>query len=261
MSEPDHIATFNKKRYDTDYTVDDWSINSGEDKKDYFYQMSRVRLELIREYGAHKAVLDVGCGPGDYLRLSSDVIKHGTGVDFSRQFIAEAARRAERAGARNMDFVQGEAARLPFRSCSFDMVFTDSVLEITPGMDKAILEIGRVIQPGGVAVIGLGNSWSMNHIVCRAYPEHAVTCHIPVWRMKAMIRAAVFRVIKVRSFNLLPYWGGRPRWLRPLLRPFWKKFMQKKWHGKMLDEWVSGLPLVRLFVFRHLWIVRKMEMK
>ncbi len=46
---------------------------------------------------------------------------------------------------------------LPFKSGSFDYVYTMGTIEHAPEMDRCVAEVFRVLKPGGVAVIGVPN--------------------------------------------------------------------------------------------------------
>jgi hypothetical protein len=52
-------------------------------------------------------------------------------------------------------------------------------------------------------------------------------------------------------------WGDRPWWLKPLLHPVWTRLLAIRIKGRMLDEWISSLPLLRRFAFRHVLLCEK----
>lgn len=110
-------------------------------------------------------------------------------------------------------------------------------------------------------MLDLGASRSLNTVCCKAYPEIAPSFHIPRSRMRHILRSEGLEIVEHRAFQILPYWADRPAWLWPLLHPFWKRLMQRKVAGRMLDEWVSNLPLIRNFAFRHLIVAKKLNAK
>jgi len=63
--------------------------------------------------------------------------------------------------------------------------------------------------------------------------------------------------VERRCFQILPLWAGLPKHLWFLLHPRWERIMRRRIAGRMLDEWVSSLPVVRQFAFRHVLVVRK----
>src|SRR5438477_303443 len=86
-------------------------------------------------------VLDIGCGVGDDVRAIGAI-----GIDPSATMLAEARRRG---GA----FVRGEVLSLPFASGHVGGVRTDRVLQHVPDPDRALLELMRVLRPGGLVVL------------------------------------------------------------------------------------------------------------
>ncbi len=255
----DEVERINRQQYEKGYPYSLSAVMRGGvvDREEYFYKLSRVRVDLIRQIASGKVLLDVGCGAGDYLLAVRDVIARGVGIDLSSTMIREARLACAGSGGAPVDLLQGNALALPFAEGSMEAVFTDSVLVTVPRVEKAIAEIGRVLKSGGKALIGLGNCRSVNEAVCRAYPEAGVMCHVTPGQMRRMLTRSGLEVVGVRTFQILPYWGERPRWIRPLLQPFWKRLMAREWDGKMLDEHLSALPFFRMFAFRYLWICQK----
>lgn len=86
-------------------------------------------------------VVDVGCGVGDDARAIGAI-----GLDPSVTMLTEARRR------RGV-FVRGAVHDLPFGSGSLDGVRTDRVLQHVVDPDRALLELARVLRPGGLAVV------------------------------------------------------------------------------------------------------------
>lgn len=115
----------------------------------------RSRMEAVLRLvgdGCGEA-LDVGMGPG---RLASELVQHGwtvNGVDASAQMVAAAQRRMPETPER---LVQGEIESLPFADGSFDAVIATGVLEYSD-LEGALLEIARVLRPGGLAVVSYPN--------------------------------------------------------------------------------------------------------
>jgi ubiquinone/menaquinone biosynthesis C-methylase UbiE len=51
--------------------------------------------------------------------------------------------------ARNVEFVEGEAERLPFADETFDVVISNGVVDLIPDKDAVFGELFRVLAPGG----------------------------------------------------------------------------------------------------------------
>jgi SAM-dependent methyltransferase len=78
----------------------------------------RAELDLLHDVAKEgMRVLDVGCGTGRHLILLRDRLRLGVGVDYERSYIAEAANRA---GARQLHFVVGDATAIPV-AAEFDL--------------------------------------------------------------------------------------------------------------------------------------------
>ncbi len=220
---------------------------------DYSARMLALKFELIRQYCLGDPLLDVCCSTGVHLEALSGGRRLAAGVDFSFPFLAHARQR--RGGA--MVLVCANARALPFRSASIGSAYALSSLYHIPDAGEVIAEISRVLRPGGRCVLDMGNSTSLNTIVCRAYPELAEPCHMPVETMRRMILGAGLRVLVHRRFQILPMWGDRPARLGWLLSPRLARVMTTMVAGKMLDEWISSLPGLRQFAFRHVLVCEK----
>jgi SAM-dependent methyltransferase len=100
-------------------------------------------------------LLDCGCGPGsiscDFARILPAV--HVTGIDREESQIELARSRAAEQQIANVTFKVGSIYDLPFPDASFDVVFAHAIFEHLASPDKALVEILRVIEPGGIAAI------------------------------------------------------------------------------------------------------------
>ena len=97
-------------------------------------------------------VLDVGSGAGtDSLVAAQMVAPEGrvTGLDMTPEMLAKARAAAVEMGATNVEFVEGEAERLPFENESFDVVISNGVIDLVPDKDAVFAELHRVLRPGG----------------------------------------------------------------------------------------------------------------
>src|ERR687885_963383 len=93
-------------------------------------------------------VLDYGCGHGMAAVVLARRGARVTALDLSPGYLAEARRRA-RANGVTVDFVQGDAERLPFADGGFDRVWGNAVLHHLD-LRLAGAELSRVLAPGGV---------------------------------------------------------------------------------------------------------------
>lgn len=108
---------------------------------------------------AHGRVLEVAIGTGaDLPHYPADAVV--TGVDLSPGMLAAARARAAALG-REVELVEGDAERLPFRDASFDTVVCALALCSIPDPARAIAEMHRVLAPGGSLLLldHVGSTW------------------------------------------------------------------------------------------------------
>ncbi len=219
----------------------------------------QLRLDLVAQYAQSATVLDLCCGSGEHLIHFACKIKEGKGLDYSVPFVARAKKTTAELGIQNIEFVQGNARKMPFENSYFDLVYSFSSLYYIPNVEEVVNEIARVLRPLGKCVLDLGNLYSLNTISCRYYPDYAEHFDISVLHMRQYFRNANLNIQIHRAFQILPLWADRPKWLKPLLLPCWTRLLSKQVKGKMLDEWLSNLPGLNLFAFRHVFVCEKKQ--
>jgi arsenite methyltransferase len=97
-------------------------------------------------------VLDLGSGAGtDSLVAAQMVGPSGsvTGIDMTPEMLSKSRSAAAEMGLTNVEFVDGEAERLPFPDASFDVVISNGVIDLVPDKDAVFSELYRVLVPGG----------------------------------------------------------------------------------------------------------------
>jgi ubiquinone/menaquinone biosynthesis C-methylase UbiE len=231
-------------------------------KTAYDAKMMALRMRLLETYCVGKDVLDLCCGSGDYLIKLLDKVKSIAGLDFSRTLLG--ALKARLAGvpySEKVRVVEGDATSLPFELGTFDTVFSFTSLYYVPDGAKAISEAARVLRPGGVAILELGNLFSLatiTSLLCHKYYGWARPFHMRYGAMMKALAEAGFAVEEHYAFQLLPMFG--PKMIQILL-PFslslFKYPLGIHVRGRMLDNIISGAPLLRRFAFRHLFVLRK----
>ncbi len=140
------------------------SYDSLTEKFDYFTerlsQPLADRLVDLAEIKHSDAVLDVGTGTGVVALkvakiLGADGKNHG--IDLSEKMLATAYAKAELLGQK-VEFSQMDAEELTFDAGNFDVVVSLFALLHFPNPLEALLEIHRVLRPGGKLVVAVGSS-------------------------------------------------------------------------------------------------------
>lgn len=109
------------------------------------------------EAGALHAMLEIGCGMADIASYLPRGLKY-TGLDSGAYAVAESKKKYP-----EHEFVLGNADKLPFQDASFDIIFSHQVIEMLMKPKEALLEMARVVQPGGYVIIiapNHENPWS-----------------------------------------------------------------------------------------------------
>jgi SAM-dependent methyltransferase len=139
----------------------------------------------MTRYPRGATVLDVGCGNGAQLSRLLEAGHRAIGVEVD----PEAARECRRNGH---TVVIASAERLPFRSNSCPGILCKVVIPYTEER-LAIAEIGRVLSPGGVAVLYLhGFGYSLRYLLRPDIWKRSV------YAAKTIINTAVYRLVRRR---------------------------------------------------------------
>jgi SAM-dependent methyltransferase len=103
------------------------------------------------------SVLDVGSGLGDLAAAATARGAQATGTDLAEGMLAAARERHP-----GIDFVHGDAERLPFADGAFDAVLAAFVVNHVPNPERAAAELARVTRRGGRVALAM---WGPPHEV------------------------------------------------------------------------------------------------
>ncbi len=170
--------------------------------------------------GPGDRLLDIGCGAG---RHSAEAARRGATVvalDMSAPDLKEARDRLAEVDpeASHSIAVQGDALRLPFADGTFDRIIAAEVMEHIPADEAAMVELARVLAPGGIAAVTVPR-WGPEK-VCWALSDayHEVEGgHVRIYRKSVLTRrleqAGLQQIGRHYAHALhSPYW-----WLRCLV--------------------------------------------
>lgn len=181
------------------------------------YARALADLAPHRQLGS---LLDVGCGPGNFLLEARAAGWQVTGVEL----VPESADFARTERGLDVRCCELSAADLP--DGAFDAVHLSEVIEHVVDPLALMLEIKRVLRPGGLAYLrtGCAESWSAR-LRGGAWPyyEFCALGHIRFYgpsSARALARAAGFRSVSTSTHGFAFREGGElaGRWYRPLVR-------------------------------------------
>ena len=109
------------------------------------WEWERRRALLLAETRPGERVLDLGCGAGRFVAALRDAGAEPVGVE-----LAEAALERARANVPGADFrLLTDDGSLPLDHASVDLVWCSEVLEHVADTAHLLLEVRRVLRPGG----------------------------------------------------------------------------------------------------------------
>lgn len=115
--------------------------------------------ELLTRYLKHllplvkdKKVLEIGCGPGTFIREVSMFSKLIVGVDFSEEML-----RIAKYTSNEEYLLEADALYLPFKNNFFDIVYCIRTFQHVPDYHVLLKEINRVLSYEGIVVFDFMN--------------------------------------------------------------------------------------------------------
>jgi SAM-dependent methyltransferase len=99
-----------------------------------------------------ETVLDLGSGGGIDVLLSAKRVGlsgFAYGVDMTEEMLELARANAAKAGARNVEFVQGTIEDVPLPDGSVDVVISNCVINLSVDKPAVLAEMFRLLKPGG----------------------------------------------------------------------------------------------------------------
>lgn len=120
-------------------------------------------MEQLKNYFSEfevNSILDVGAGSGDFIAVLKNVFPKAkiTGVDPDDDFLQEAKKRFT-----DCSFMKMNGEHLEFADNSFDLASISMALHHLPDIQKALIEMQRVVKPGGWIVVNELFSNNLNH--------------------------------------------------------------------------------------------------
>lgn len=130
---------------------------------------TRGQLDTLGIDATGKRVLDVGCGAGNLLvALSTDTPELLVGVDVDAIFLASGRSQIGRLiepPSADPVLLRASLPTLPFADETFDLVTCFLVMPHVPDDKTALIELARVLKPGGtLAISGHGMGFPLRYL-------------------------------------------------------------------------------------------------
>jgi ubiquinone/menaquinone biosynthesis C-methylase UbiE len=101
------------------------------------------------ELRADDLLLDVAAGTGHVARALAPAVRGAVALDATEAMLAEGKAAADRDGVRNVVFLRGDAASLPFPAASFDVAVSRYAVHHFEAPETPVAEMVRCLRPGG----------------------------------------------------------------------------------------------------------------
>ena len=245
-----------------DATANAW--RKWHDKSVHFWSELTRELIAVSQLEVGQRLLDLASGTGDPAVTLADRVGptgHVVVTDLSPQMIAIARENAERAGLRNLSFDVVDAHALPYPDATFDRVTCRLGVMFFWDCQRALVEIRRVLKPGGIASFVAWGPVEQNEYLRMVMGPFKKRQPPPVpppgapqpYRFGAAgslsteLRAAGFSEISEETRAVRVSWPGPPdeMWTRQYeisapLRPYFDSFTPEV-RAQAIQEVVAGL--------------------
>ena len=189
MARPERILDVNRRYHDAvagEYDAK-WGIGFGEVGRDQV--LGKVGKLLGARPGPYGRALEIGAGTGYFSLnlMSAGVIGEAVCTDLSPGMLAALERNAAELGLK-VDTVACDAAALPFRDGSFDLVIGHAVLHHLPDLERSFREFARVLVAGGT--LFFAGEPSLYGDRASSIPKRVALRISPLWRRAVRARPA-----------------------------------------------------------------------
>jgi radical SAM superfamily enzyme YgiQ (UPF0313 family)/ubiquinone/menaquinone biosynthesis C-methylase UbiE len=227
--------------------------------QDYRYRYSFPFSEVFQQYwndeimqllpyaGSDLRVLELGCGTGLFLKELSEKFDSSVGLDISYEMLEGAE---DDSGRRIKKLVNADALDLPFGQECFDIVVCRGSLHHVVLLDKALLEIRRVLKKRGLLIFSepsddcilIRLARKVMYTASKSFNEEDKAFLTP--ELRSVLRYNKFKIEELKRFGFLSYLfcGFPDRFPVMCYVPFGRSLCIL---FKKIDKFLSGLPCVK----------------
>lgn len=122
---------------------------------------------LSKEPG--QSILEIGSGSGRHgTRLAQDSPQsHVVLTDISEESLSLIRNMTSKLDLKNIEVRKEDVLSLSFSDNHFDVVFCNAVIQYVPDPELAIVEMVRVLKPGGRIILSSVNFWNLPYLIDR----------------------------------------------------------------------------------------------
>jgi ubiquinone/menaquinone biosynthesis C-methylase UbiE len=180
------------------------------------------RMKLIKQFmpasASEMSCLEVGCGTGAISEAIAPVVGRLTVSDVSEKLAREVGQRL------GTDWSRQDACTLDISDNTFDIVVSSECLEHTPDPRRALAEMARVVNKGGVLIITSPNKlwypalWMSMALKIRKFAGNEVWLY--PWEAARVLQDSGLGEIKLRGCHLFPWQIPLAKRILPLFDRF-----------------------------------------
>ena len=163
------------------------------------FHLQYKKMKLVLKYvRPGNALIDIGCGTGEFLFKLRDHFNTLIGIDISPHAIEFTKKRVGE--DKNVILHQGELASFRFPDEYFNVCLCLDVLEHVRDLSSLLQEIYRILQAGGEIIVTVPNWYDIiNRRIFNRNPSHVHTL-IP-WHWMWLLQQAGFKIRFYRSVD------------------------------------------------------------
>lgn len=137
------------------------------------------------ELSEDSVIMDLGCGTGRIVRQFVERGARTVGVDISQQMLCVACENQQNPIYERSHLISGDAVALPFLNGVFHVVVAIHLFHLFPDWHSSLLEVQRLLKPGGVLITGFIESPMRASRLSNIFEQRRVELGYPPVRLGA----------------------------------------------------------------------------